>query len=325
MKYSYVLLAYNQQDYIAEAVSAALAQEGPPLEIILSDDCSTDRTFEIMQETASDYRGPHQVVLNRNSKNIGVVAHIRKANTMCSGEILIAASGDDISLPDRSRRIIQVFEETDAWLVHSHADCIDRAGKDVPATYLSADLVRGADLKTIATSHGLYLGATAAIHRKMFTKYGYVNNPRAYEDLVYGFRAALEGGVQFIDRPLVRYRVGSGISTSLLHADADGMRKAEIRRLRSLLAVLAQRRRDAIRFGLDPTDHVMRAIQKRRLSTIFQLQFWGAISGAKYARLARWHPLTALLARRTMRKVARRFARATQPEPGQAKSVRPKG
>lgn len=302
MKFSFVLLAYNQQDFIAEAVTAALAQEGPPIEIVLSDDCSTDRTFEIMQKIVADYRGPHQVVLNRNDTNIGVVAHIRKANEMSTGEFLIAASGDDISLPDRSRRIIEAFETTNAWLVHSHAICIDREGKEVLPTYLSADLVRGADLLKLAKSQGLYLGATAAFDRKIFRKYGYVTNPNAYEDLVYGFRAALENGVHFIDAPLVKYRVGSGISTHHLHADVDGRRLAEIRRLRAALAVFAQRRRDGLVFGLSPADPILRVINKARLKAFFQLHFWRAISPSRCSRLLWRHPVLALLERRRVRR-----------------------
>jgi glycosyltransferase involved in cell wall biosynthesis len=302
MKCALVLLAYNQQDFIAEAVTAALAQEGPPIEIVLSDDCSTDKTFEIMKSVVADYRGPHRVVLNRNDTNIGVVAHIRKANDMSTGDVLIAASGDDISLPGRSRRIIEAFEATNAWLVHSHAICIDLVGKEVPPTYLSADLVRGANLQKIAKSQGLYLGATAAFDRKIFQKYGYVTNPKAYEDLVYGFRAALENGVHFIDAPLVKYRVGSGISTQHLNADAEGKRKAEIRRLRATLAVLAQRRRDGLVFGLSPADPILRVIERARLKALFQLHFWRAISPSRCSRLLWRHPLLALLERRRVRR-----------------------
>ncbi len=308
MKYSFVLLAYNQQDFIAEAVSAALAQEGVAIEIVLSDDCSTDRTFQIMQEIVANYRGPHQVLLNRNDTNIGVVAHIRKANAMSTGDVLIAASGDDISRPDRSRRIIEAFEATNAWLVHSHATCIDLDGNEVPPTYISADLVRGADLLTIAKSQSLYLGATAAFDRKIFRKYGYVSNPNAYEDLVYGFRAALEDGVHFIDDPLVKYRVGSGISTHHLHADAEGKRLAEIRRLRTALAVLAQRRRDALLYGLSPTDPVFRTINKHRLKAFLQLYFLRALSPSRCSRLLWRHPVLALSARRRVRRWNRKLS-----------------
>lgn len=57
---TFKLFAYNQEDYTREAVQGAFAQADEPLEIILSDDCSCDRTYQIMQEMAVAYRGPHQ-------------------------------------------------------------------------------------------------------------------------------------------------------------------------------------------------------------------------------------------------------------------------
>lgn len=300
MKNSFIMLTYNQQKFVAEAVWAALAQEGPALEIILSDDCSTDHTFEIIQETVAGYTGPHRVVLNRNLVNIGVVANIRKAYEMSHGEILIAASGDDISLPDRSWRTVSEFEKKAVWLIHSHAHCIDMDGKDAASTYLSARLVATAgttpDLKRVAVARGLYLGATAAFHRNLFRKYGYLSNPLAYEDLVYGFRAALEGRIGFIDRPLIKYRVGSGVSTSHIGGVPEARRKAEISTLRSFAAVLAQRRRDSDRFGLPVSDPIRRAIQKRRKFTILQLYYWGEAPGKRLRKLIWWHPIIAFAA-----------------------------
>jgi len=43
---TFALVAYNQEQYIREAVEGAFAQTYEPLEIILSDDCSSDRTVE---------------------------------------------------------------------------------------------------------------------------------------------------------------------------------------------------------------------------------------------------------------------------------------
>ena len=69
---TFALFAYNQEAYVREAIEGAFAQTYEPLEIILSDDCSTDRTFEIMQEMAAAYRGPHRVRVNLNPVNLGV-------------------------------------------------------------------------------------------------------------------------------------------------------------------------------------------------------------------------------------------------------------
>ena len=50
--------------------TAPSRRPGPPLEIILSDDASADRTFAIMQEKAAAYYGPHRLMLNRNPTNL---------------------------------------------------------------------------------------------------------------------------------------------------------------------------------------------------------------------------------------------------------------
>ena len=70
---TFALFAYNQEKYIREAVKGAFSQTYEPLEIILSDDCSGDRTYEIMKEMAKEYDGPHRVILNRLDKNIGTI------------------------------------------------------------------------------------------------------------------------------------------------------------------------------------------------------------------------------------------------------------
>ena len=60
---TFALFAYNQEKYIREAVEGTFSQTYEPLEIILSDDCSSDRTFEIMEEMAATYDGPHATLL----------------------------------------------------------------------------------------------------------------------------------------------------------------------------------------------------------------------------------------------------------------------
>ena len=64
---TFVLFAYNQEKYIREAVEGALSQTYGAMEIILSDDRSTDRTFEIMEEVVAEYTGIHEVILRKNT------------------------------------------------------------------------------------------------------------------------------------------------------------------------------------------------------------------------------------------------------------------
>lgn len=106
---TFVLFAYNQETFICEAVQAALSQDYQRLEIILSDDCSTDSTFEIINSIASEYSGPHKLIINRNTVNLGLAKHFSELVVRSQGEIIVVAAGDDISLVNRVSRTVEMF------------------------------------------------------------------------------------------------------------------------------------------------------------------------------------------------------------------------
>lgn len=127
---TFAVFAYNQERYIREAVEGAFAQTYTPLEIILSDDCSTDSTFQIMQEMAAAYRGPHQVRARKSQFNVGVLSHVLSVAREASGEIFVVAAGDDISLPQRVEIVAQEFKENDVYALSSDDIIIDEFGNE---------------------------------------------------------------------------------------------------------------------------------------------------------------------------------------------------
>src|SRR5512138_1410799 len=107
---SFMIWCYNQELYIREALEGALSQDYTPLEIIVSDDTSTDSTFDIVQEVAASYRGPHKLVLSRNRQNLGIGGNVNRAVSLCHGELIVMAGGDDISLPHRTSKIVEAWD-----------------------------------------------------------------------------------------------------------------------------------------------------------------------------------------------------------------------
>ena len=94
---------------------------------------------------------------------------------------------------------------------------------------------------------GLYVGATGAWHRDLFDKYGGIDEG-CYEDLILGFRAALEDRVAFIDEVLVKYRTNVGISAEgRVRGNLEDWSMDRIRALTRSHAVFVQRLRDATR------------------------------------------------------------------------------
>ncbi|MEG0024265.1 MAG: glycosyltransferase [Akkermansia sp.] len=126
------LITYNQEDYIRDAVESILQQECAPLEIIISDDASTDRTFDIINECTQNYCGKHRLIINRNEKNMGLSGHLNKLIGMSTGEWFIMAGGDDISLPNRCAQIMKAIKQhPEASGIVSDMEIIDAHNKHI--------------------------------------------------------------------------------------------------------------------------------------------------------------------------------------------------
>jgi glycosyltransferase involved in cell wall biosynthesis len=204
---TFALVAYNQEHYIREAVEGAFRQTYSPLEILLSDDCSQDRTFEIIKEMAAEYKGPHSIALNRNVQNLGVGAHINKVMTIAKGELIVAAAGDDISLPDRAERIYAAYASSNEKYayIYSNVNGIDQNGETCVPFHRSARS-HHLTLESMAKRIGGAVGASSAWSKNIFTLFGPLDNKIIHEDAVLPFRAALAGRVLFINDPLILYR-----------------------------------------------------------------------------------------------------------------------
>lgn len=242
---TFALFAYNQEKYIREAVEAAFAQTYEPLEIILSDDCSTDGTFEIMQSLARGYRGKNKVLVNKNPSNMGLIGHVNKVFEMASGEVIVTAAGDDVSSANRTETIVELYErDTGLMAVHGQVIKIDGCGS-VLGLYPPPLITQKLGLTEMATAPALAIGATGAYSRKLIEKFGPISEKDAYEDLVMFFRAALLGSIAYVEDPLVMYRYGQGISFRKKGPGFKGLIEERRCELNILAAVMRQRLRDS--------------------------------------------------------------------------------
>jgi glycosyltransferase involved in cell wall biosynthesis len=204
-----VVLVFNQQNYIREAVKSALSQTYRPLEIILSDDCSTDDSFEVMRQIAGEYDGSHRIILNKNVKNLGLAEHINQVARLSAGSIIVFAAGDDISLPHRVESIVAEFSRSEnVRAVFSGYTKIGASGEVVGEVLLPQDTRFFTGLEQIAKAGGWAgLGATFAYHRECFTSERPIPREIICEDRLLPFRAALLGTVAYVSEPLILYRV----------------------------------------------------------------------------------------------------------------------
>lgn len=205
---TFVLLAYNQEQFIAEAVQGALSQTYSPLEILLSDDCSTDRTFEIIQQEILGYTGPHKVMTRRNKWNLGLGEHINRVMKVAQGELIIVAAGDDVSVPARAEVLFDAYIQSDkrALSVFSNAFEIDENGVLGGLVHTSPPNEDDLSLERFSLRQMSVSGSTQAWHRRVFDEFGPMGDGVISEDAVIPFRSLLLGEVRYVDEPLVLRR-----------------------------------------------------------------------------------------------------------------------
>lgn len=215
---TFILFAYKQEAFVERAIMAALAQDYPNLQVILSDDCSPDGTFAIMKKAADAYRGPHDVLLNRMERNVGLSAHISSAVAKATGGLLIMAAGDDVAAPQRSRRLVETWLDAGGGpaVIYSDYRAIDLSGDIVPG---GSPLTHGEapTLHQVCRGEMDVHGATSAITADLFALFPTIAPDVVHEDRVLPFRALLLGGkIVYVNEMLVDYRIEGGVSRTPL-------------------------------------------------------------------------------------------------------------
>lgn len=213
---TFALFAYNHEPYIREAVEAALAQDYPNLQIVFSDDFSSDRTFELISEVVSGYSGPHKILLRRNSENFGIARHVNLVFDLAAGDFVVIASGDDVSVPGRVARLV------DRWIsagcgrvsIFSAMDCISPSGvvsREMYKSHFDWGEVQPVDM--LVRNLGVF-GASQACEKSLLRNFPGLIGRVVNEDHVIPFRASLRDGILYIPDSLVKYRSGLGIASN---------------------------------------------------------------------------------------------------------------
>jgi SAM-dependent methyltransferase len=115
---SILIPLYNEEDFIAtllDRVLSAPLQEGLSREIVIVDDCSTDKSLEIAQSYEAFYGGVIRV--RRHDNNQGKGAAIRTAIDVASGEFIVFQDADLEYDPREIARLLQPILDGDADVV----------------------------------------------------------------------------------------------------------------------------------------------------------------------------------------------------------------
>jgi glycosyltransferase involved in cell wall biosynthesis len=207
---TFFVIAYKQEQFVRQAIEGAFAQTYSPLEIILSDDCSPDRTFEIMQEMASHYAGPHKIILNRNEQNRGISGHVNRVMELAKGDLIVAEAGDDLSLPNRVERIFASWNTAGRPVCAISSDILKISADGRPLDVIKVKCSPTETTSMMAVLSGQlppFIGCSECWDRALFDFFGPLRADVVNEDIAIWFRAELLGCVISVPEILLHYRV----------------------------------------------------------------------------------------------------------------------
>lgn len=199
---SVVIPAFNSEKYIKDCIRSVLQQTYQNIEIIVVDDGSTDGTQSKLQELSNEI-----IVLRKENEG---AASARNLGILHSSGIYIALlDSDDIWLPEKLDKQVQLMSEKELDLVYCGGESFGNTG--LPITYtpeFSGDCYK--NFVQFPTRAIIILGCSSAIIRKSVLEHSGnfdANFLGSAEDWDFFRRFCKHGKVGFLDEALVKYRL----------------------------------------------------------------------------------------------------------------------
>jgi len=217
---SIIITSYNRANMIGKAIESALIQDYPNLEIIVSDNCSSDNTDAVIRQYMIDDR----IKYNINKENIGMNRNFKKAFfELSSGEYILNISSDDYLSDNRlvSDAVSLINKYDNLSFVTAKYVLLNEENKKIteppmPISY-EDEYLKGTDFfKTL--SSGSALGWTAVVMRKSYLDHNLFDNENSTaQDQISNLRMALKGDIGLINRNSYVFRQHQNNSYNYTH------------------------------------------------------------------------------------------------------------
>ena len=94
IRHSILVVCYRQESFIEETLLSAIRQTERPHEVVVCDDCSPDKTWDIVKSLGQRYSDLLRI--HRNPTNLGIFANLHHVRSLATGNVITFLSGDDL-------------------------------------------------------------------------------------------------------------------------------------------------------------------------------------------------------------------------------------
>lgn len=207
---SVLLSVYNAEKYVAIAIDSILNQSFTDFELIAVDDCSTDKSWDILQQYM---KRDGRIISVRNQVNLGGCKTLNVGLELAKGKYIARLDNDDWCYPDRLEKQFNFLElHSEVGIVGGVMEIMNQNGKIIGKReyHISDGLIRKNIFRYSPFSHPLVM-----IRKSILDKVGYYDPACApADDYDLYFRIGCESHFANLSDVLLRYRVVSGSITS---------------------------------------------------------------------------------------------------------------
>lgn len=272
---SVLLPIYNGAAFVGGAVESVLAQTFDDFELLVLDDCSPDESATI----AAGFRDPRLRVL-QNERNLGQVATLNRGLREARGEYVARIDQDDVSLPARFTRQVELLDaEPSVAVVGTWSDIVDDEGARMEELRTRLDGVVDAIFLILVSRLPIMHPSVMFRRGAVLEAGGYDEAVRYCEDMDLWRRLALAGhGLRVVPEPLLHYRVHGGQQSQNHWDEQQANNAASLERFVAALAPEADARlvRMAFTRQLDLWGELRSRRDSQRLADDLELVLAGA-------------------------------------------------
>jgi glycosyltransferase involved in cell wall biosynthesis len=197
---SIALATYNGEKYLVQQLETLINQTYTNIEIVVSDDGSTDNTIKILESYANKHN--HFFVYNNIGQH-GIKRNFENALKHCKGTYIAFADQDDIWMLEKIEKLFAAIGKN--ALSYHNSLFVDDAGNSLGRTFATRlNMYDGDDCRAFLLFNCVS-GHALLFHRKLLD----ISLPfpnAAHHDWWLAFIAVENGGIKYVDEVLVHYR-----------------------------------------------------------------------------------------------------------------------
>jgi glycosyltransferase involved in cell wall biosynthesis len=209
---------YNDIRFLPDAVASVLAQRDVDVEVVVSDNASTDGTSEWLAQAAST---EPRIVMHRNPQNLGLMANLNRFRALITSDYyMLLCSDDRLGSPDSLSSALQVMKQCpDVVSVYADMLYIDGLGRGITARsfgrsgrFDAAAVLRG----SIISGRNLF-GIPLLHRRSAGMEIAYPDAMTYVADVYHSARCADHGTLFHLPRKLIHNRFSGANATGQLY------------------------------------------------------------------------------------------------------------